>query len=95
MQFLHLDELLAHPRRAMALLRTQDLTLTAKGRPIAVLMRVENGDIEETLRLVRRVRAEAAVAKMRAHARRTGTSRMRLADVNAEIRAVRRQRKPA
>jgi hypothetical protein len=55
-------------------------------------MRVENGDIEETLRLVHRVRAEAAVSKLRAHARRAGASRMPLADINAEIRAVRRQR---
>jgi hypothetical protein len=95
MQLLAIDELLAHPRRAMALLRAHDLALTAKGRPVAVLMRVENGDIEETLRLVRRVRAEAAVSKMRAQARRAGVSRMPLADINAEIRAVRRQRKSA
>jgi hypothetical protein len=95
MQLLAVTELLAHPRRAMALLRAGDLMLTAKGRPVAVLLRVENGDIEETLRLVRRVRVETAVAKMRAQARKTGASRMSLPTINAEIRAVRRQRKSA
>jgi hypothetical protein len=92
---LSLDDLLAHPRRAMALLRSQDLALMDKGRPIAVLIRVENGDVDDVLRFVRRVRTEAAVARMRGKAKKTGASRMSLTAINAEIRAARRQRKSA
>jgi hypothetical protein len=95
MQILPVDEFVAHPRRALSLLRESDVALTRGGRPVVVLMRIENGDLEETLRLVQRVRAAAAVSKMRAQAKKIGTNRMRLDEINAEIRAVRRQRKSA
>jgi uncharacterized protein with PIN domain len=42
----------------LALLQTQNLALMNKGRPIAVLMRVENGDVDDVLQFVRRVRRD-------------------------------------
>ena len=71
-----------------------DLVLTSNGRPIAVVLGVADGeDVESTLRSVRRARAQATVSDMRAAAADHDAAGMTDADIQHEIKAVRRGRR--
>ncbi len=63
--------------------------LSANGIPKAVVFDVENGDLEEIVQLVTQVRAQKAVAKMRADAARRGLDSMSIEEIDEEISGVR------
>lgn len=67
--------------------------LTANGKPIALLLGVEDDDFEETAQAIRQARAQRALSRMRRQAESQGLSRMSLSEINAEVRAVRSKRK--
>ena len=67
--------------------------LTANGKPIALLLGVEDDDFEETAQVIRQARAQRALSRMRRQAESQGLSRMSLSEINAEVRAVRSKRK--
>jgi len=69
------------------------LVLTSEGQPIALMVSVEPGRLEETLRLVAQLRAQMAVTSMREEARRRGLERMTSRQVADEIRRSRRSRR--
>ncbi len=73
--------------------RDEDLVLTANGRPVAVVIGVDDGDIEETLALIRQARAVRAVSRMRRDAADRGADKLTDADVDREIRAARTERR--
>ncbi|HBT47304.1 MAG TPA: prevent-host-death protein [Peptococcaceae bacterium] len=70
----------------------EEAVLTHNGSPVALLIGVREEDLEETLRLVRRARAEAAVSRMRERARQAGLDRLGEEEIEAEIRAARQER---
>ncbi len=74
------------------LAQEQELIITSNGRPIALLTPVTEGDIEKTLAVLRRARAQVAVSRMRETAATAGASRMTLDEINEEIRMARRDR---
>ena len=55
-------------------------------------MGVDRDDLEETLRLLRRARAQAAVSRMRRAAEREGLANTGHAEIDAEIAAARGER---
>jgi hypothetical protein len=63
--------------------------LSANGVPKAVVFNVEDGDIEEIVQLVTQVRAQKAVARMRAEAAERKLDTMTTDEIDAEIAAVR------
>lgn len=64
-----------------------EIVLTSRGRPVALLVGIRGDDPEETVGLIRRARAQAAAARMRKKtARRDG---MTLEEIDEEVRAVR------
>ncbi len=69
------------------------LTLVADGTGKALLIPIEDGDTATALDAWRRGRALLALARLQADARRSGTSKLSLAEINAEVRAVRRARR--
>lgn len=73
--------------------RKEDVVLTANGKPIALLVGLEEDDIEETAQAIRQARAQRALSRMRRQAAKRGIPDMSLAAINAEIRAVRSKRK--
>lgn len=93
MKFLSTRVLRNRPGYVRELAREDDLVLTANGKPVAILVGVENEDFEETARAVRRAKAQLAVTRMRRRAAANGLRDMSLAAVNAEIRATRSRRK--
>ena len=68
------------------------LVITSNGKPIALLSATSEERLEESLQAVRQARAQAAVAAIQHASLQTGTDRMTLDEINAEIDAARRTR---
>lgn len=94
MRFISVRDFRIRPGEVWQEAKEQDLVITSSGRPIGVLARVEAEDLEETLMLLRRVRAQMAVSRMRKAAAASAAGQMTPEDVDAEIRRARADRKP-
>jgi len=92
-KFLSTRDLRNRPGFVRELARKEDLVLTANGKPVALLLGVEEGDLEETAQAIRQARAQRALSRMRRQAARSGVARSSASAIESEIRAVRRKRK--
>ncbi|HXV42818.1 MAG TPA: type II toxin-antitoxin system Phd/YefM family antitoxin, partial [Anaerolineae bacterium] len=70
----------------------QDIVVTSNGRPIALLTRISEDEVEETLIALRRARAQLAVSRMRTVAAQTNANRMMAEEIEAEIKETRQNR---
>ena len=94
MELITVRDLRVRPGEVWQRLReAQDLVLTSSGRPIALLIDLEGADVEEVLQAVRRARAQMAVSRIRQRSAERGLDRLSSDDIQAEIAAVRRERK--
>jgi antitoxin (DNA-binding transcriptional repressor) of toxin-antitoxin stability system len=93
MKFLSTRELRNRPGFVRELAQKEDLVLTVNGKPIAMLLGVEEGELEETVRAVRQARAQRALSRMRREAAKRGLDKSSPSVIDAEIRAVRSKRK--
>jgi antitoxin (DNA-binding transcriptional repressor) of toxin-antitoxin stability system len=91
MRFFSTKDLRNRPGRFRRSLRDGDVVLTANGKPFALVVGVEEDEVEEMAALLRRARAQQAVSRMRrrAAARGEGISEE---EIEAEIRASRAER---
>jgi prevent-host-death family protein len=71
----------------------EDLVVTSKGRPVAVLMRIGAASVESTRALLRSVRALQAQASLQQAAVASGAAELSMSDIDAEIAASRRARR--
>ncbi len=71
----------------------EDLVVTSKGQPVAVLLRIASASVESTRALVRSVRALQAQALLQQSAGVAGTENLSMSDIDAEISATRRARR--
>ena len=76
-----------------ALQKNGTVALTANGVPRALLIGVDEGDLEKALEVARRVRAQLAISRMREDAARRGLDRLTLDDIDAEVRGARSARR--
>lgn len=96
MDFITMRDLRLNPRRVWKrLAKSREVVVTLRGRPIGVLAGTSAENLEETLRILRRARAERAVAQLRKEASASGASRMTAAEIQREVDAVRRARRRA
>jgi antitoxin (DNA-binding transcriptional repressor) of toxin-antitoxin stability system len=95
MKFVSTRELRNRPGFVRELAQKEDLVLTANGKPIAMLLGIEEGELEETARVIRQARAQRALSRMRRQAARRGLDKDKTSPsvIAAEIRAVRSKRK--
>lgn len=70
-----------------------EVVLTANGRPVALLTDVNEDTFEDKIAALRRTRALALLDRIGARAAQTGAARMSMADVDAEIARMRRERR--
>lgn len=70
-----------------------DLVITSKGQPVAVLMRIAAASAESTRALVRSVRALQAQAALHQAATASGAAALSMSDIDFEIAASRRARR--
>lgn len=92
MKYLSTRELRNTPGVVRDQVREDDLVLTANGKPVAILIGVNDGDIEETLTLLRQVRGQRALAKLQRDAVARGLDLMSADEIDAEIQAARAAR---
>jgi hypothetical protein len=95
MKFLSTRELRNRPGYVRDLAQKDDLVLTTNGKPIAILLGIEEDELEETAHAIRQAKAQLALGRLRKQAARRGTDRMPTSAIAAEIRAVRSRRKSA
>ena len=95
MKFLSTRELRNRPGYVRDLAQKDDLVLTTNGKPIAILLGIEEDELEETTRAIRQAKAQLALSRLRKQAARRGADRMPATAIDAEIRAVRSRRKSA
>ncbi|MGB9792842.1 MAG: type II toxin-antitoxin system Phd/YefM family antitoxin [Thermacetogeniaceae bacterium] len=94
MRFITVRDLRLRGKEIWEALRAgEEAVLTHNGSPVALLIGVQENRLEDTLRLIRRVRAQAAVSRMREHARAVGLNKMSDEDIEAEIQAARCERR--
>ncbi|MGH9571416.1 MAG: type II toxin-antitoxin system Phd/YefM family antitoxin [Candidatus Angelobacter sp.] len=95
MKFLSTRDLRNRPGFVRELAQKEDLVLTVNGKPIAILLGVEEDDLEETALAIRQAKAQRALSRMRREAARRGSARSSPSVVDEQIRAIRSKRKPA
>lgn len=69
-----------------------EIIITSRGKPVALLVGVDDDDLEETVRLFRRAKTPTAVSRMRRAAAREGSAGMDRAEIEAEIGVARNER---
>ena len=72
------------------LAQEQEMVITSNGKPIALLAATSEELLEELLAALRSARALAAVNAMQQASIKAGTDRLSAADIEAEIKAVRK-----
>ncbi len=93
MKFLSTRELRNRPGYVRDLAQKDDLVLTTNGKPIAILLGIEEDELEETARAIRQAKAQLALSRLRKQAARQGVDRMPARAIDAETCAVRSRRK--
>ena len=71
----------------------KEMVVTSNGRPIALLSSINENNLEQVLNAFRRARATNAVASIQYDSTQKGTDKMSMDEINAEIKAVRSNRK--
>lgn len=71
----------------------EEVVITRNGKPFALLLNARPDELENMLRAVRAERFGATVRKMQAHAQRAGLSGMTMDEIDAEIAAMRKERR--
>lgn len=71
----------------------EEIVVTRNGKPFAVLVHTEPQEVEATLRAIRAERFAATVRKMQQHAVEQGLDKMTMDEIDAEIAAMRKERR--
>ncbi len=94
MQFVPYRDLCNEPsalRKKLA--REGELVVTVDNKPFAVMINLDDENVQDILLMVSRLRAQMAARSIRSQARRDGLDKMTLKDVNALIKKTRAERK--
>jgi antitoxin (DNA-binding transcriptional repressor) of toxin-antitoxin stability system len=73
----------------------REMIVTNNGRPIAILASINESTIEESLAAFRQARAVEAITSLQQRSAALGADAFSMAEIDAEIKAVRAERKPA
>jgi len=95
-KFMNYRELRNTPSAVWDALKESDaVAIVSNGEPRALLLDIEDGDVDGAMQLVRRVRAQLALSRLRAAATRRGASDLPHEEIAAEISAARAERRGA
>lgn len=94
MRFITVRDLRNKPAQIrQTLLKEKDIVLTSNGKPFAIVTLTSEDMLEKNLAMMRRIRAERAVASMQKRSMEIGNDRLSLDEINAEIATVRKNRR--
>ncbi len=71
----------------------KEMVVTSNGRPIALLSSINENNLEQVLTAFRRARATNALASIQYDSIQKGTDMISMDEINAEIGAIRSERK--
>ncbi len=74
---------------------SEETIITVNGKPKAIVIEVENEDIEEQLRVIRRAKAQSSLDKLRMYSVDQGFNKLTDEEILAEIKRARKQNNPA
>jgi antitoxin (DNA-binding transcriptional repressor) of toxin-antitoxin stability system len=95
MEFVSARDLRIQPGKVwQRLIKMGELVVTWNGKPIALLSSVDEATLEQSLTALRRSRAQVAVSQLRAQSQVSGTDTLSPDEIDAEIQAARKARKP-
>jgi len=93
MRFISVREMNTRPKEVWRKIKEEELVITLNGKPIALLSAVSEETLEKTLRMIRRNRALMALEEMQKKSLASGLDKMADAEIQDEIRAVRKNRR--
>jgi prevent-host-death family protein len=93
MKFVSTRELRNRPGSVRDLAQTDEVVLTVNGKPIAILLGIEEENLEETTGVIRQAKAQRALSRLRKKAVQKGSDQTAASTIEAEIRAVRSKRR--
>lgn len=70
-----------------------ELIITVANKPFAVMINLDEENVQDILLMVSRLRAQMAVRSIRGQTRRDGLNKMSLKDINTLIKKTRAERK--
>ena len=92
-KFLNYRELRNTPSAVWEALQSDDaVAIVSNGQPRALMLEIENGDVNGALELVRRIRAQMALARLRSDAQRDGRDQLGDEEIEAEVHTARSER---
>jgi antitoxin (DNA-binding transcriptional repressor) of toxin-antitoxin stability system len=94
MKFVSSREVRNNPSQFRQDVERDDVVLTVGGKPFAVAIGIDEDEIEETLDMLRRLRALRAMSRMQKRAAERGVSGMSSEEIDKEVRAARKGRRP-
>jgi antitoxin (DNA-binding transcriptional repressor) of toxin-antitoxin stability system len=92
MRFISVRELNARPKEVWGELKNGEMVITSNGKPVALLSPVTEKTMEKTLKMIRRSRALMALEEMQRKSIASGLDQLSDAEIESEIRAVRKGR---
>ncbi len=95
MKFVTSREIRNNPAKFRRDVERDDVVLTVDGKPFAVAVGIDEGEIEETLGMLRQLRALRAMSRIQEKAEERGMSGMSSEEIDEEVREARRNRRPA
>jgi len=93
MRFVSVRDLNTRPKEIWSKIRDEEVVITSNGKPIALLSGVTEETLEKTVRSIRRSRALFALEEMQKKSIESGLDKLTDAQIESEIRAVRKSRK--
>ncbi|MDP2912247.1 MAG: type II toxin-antitoxin system Phd/YefM family antitoxin [Candidatus Omnitrophota bacterium] len=94
MKFVTVRDLRNKPAQIrQSLSKEKDIVLTSNGKPFAIVTLTSEENLEKSLIMMRRIRAEDAVNSIQKDSIEKGKDRISMEEINAEISAVRKARK--
>lgn len=82
------------PGKVRKELASQEVVMTSRGKPYAVLLPVKDpSEVNEVLTLASRIRAQMALSSVRRKAAETGMDQLSTTEIDQEINEVRKQRR--
>jgi hypothetical protein len=94
MKFLSVRELRTSTNKLKSLLaKNGNIIVTTNGKPLSLMLPVDEANMEETLNDLIRIRAKRVFEEMQMQSVKNGTDKMTMAEIDAEIAAYRQERK--
>ena len=85
-------ELRSNPSKLWESGTGEETVITVNGKPKAIVIEAENGDIEEQLKSIRRAKAGSALDKLRTYSVKCGLNKLTDKDIFTEVKKARNRK---